>query len=127
MNSVFLSDPDMHSMEETFLSFDIFPWFLCNLSTKKLAFINYEVNTGFQSIDSYKHANHEANSFYLPFILSVLGFSRPDNDSAKDYNLSFEDHKKGTQFSQNWFQWGAGYLLSVDITQAKSGKQSMLI
>ena len=42
-------------------------------------------------------------------------------------NLSFEDHKKGAQFPQNWFQWGAGYSLSVDTTQTKDGKRSMLI
>ncbi|MCE7041451.1 S41 family peptidase [Dyadobacter sp. CY312] len=44
-----------------------------------------------------------------------------------DPNLSFEDHQKGSQFPKNWFQWGAGYSLSVDSTQANEGKRSMLI
>ena len=46
---------------------------------------------------------------------------------SPDHNLSFEDHRKGTRFPQNWFQWGVGYSLSVDSTTVKEGKRSMLI
>jgi C-terminal processing protease CtpA/Prc len=65
--------------------------------------------------------------FTLILCCQLSNLTAQPTTQSTDHNLSFEDHKKGFQFPQKWFQWGMGYSLSVDSTTAKEGKRSMLI
>jgi C-terminal processing protease CtpA/Prc len=63
------------------------------------------------------------------FILCCQFFSLPAQThlQTSDHNLSFEDHQSESNLPKPWTQWGKGYLLSVDSTQAHSGKRSLSI
>jgi C-terminal processing protease CtpA/Prc len=46
---------------------------------------------------------------------------------AADFNFGFEKTTPNQKLPDNWFEWGSGYLLSIDTTVKHSGKNSVLI
>ena len=59
-------------------------------------------------------------------LLTLHGFSQKAENNG-DFNLGFEKFITGQKLPANWIQWGAGYVLSVDTVEKKSGKYAVVI
>ena len=74
-----------------------------------------------------KQIEMKKTCFALFFYLLAPHVFSQTAENSHDFNLDFEKSIAGQKLPANWIQWGAGYVLSVDPVERKSGKYAVAI